>query len=418
MHDTIRTPARRLANGLRATLHPTDPTARVLTWITGATAFGTGLFTAVSALLFVRGIGLDPSTVGYGLTVAGVVGVAASFYGGRLADRVGTRRTMVAALLVQGIMLCCYALATEIVGFVAIACAVVGAQFAGFSTRQAVIAGAFTGPSRVQVRARLRVVTNVAVGLGTGAAAIALTVDTVAAYRVAVVLAGLTTLVAVLPARRLPRRGAPPAEDVARSPLRDRTYLTVTALNAVMAMHMGLFAVGVPLWVTTATAAPPVVVAGLLALNTVLVVLLQVRAARGTDDVLVAGRLVRRAGVAIALGCGLFASAGPAGPLVATTVLLLATVVHTFGELWNEAGSWGLAFELADPAAPGAYQGLSQAGIAVGRMLAPLAVTATALEHGTAGWVALALLFAVAGAATAHLARRVARGGATGQAAH
>jgi predicted MFS family arabinose efflux permease len=397
----------RLLHGLRETVRPGDPTARALVWATGAAAFGTGLFTAVSALLFVRGIGLSPATVGYGLTAAGAVGVVASFGAGVVADRIGTRTLMTAALLLQAIALACYALVGETVGFVLVACVVVGAQFTAFSTRQAVIAAAFTGPSRVEVRARLRVVTNVAIGLGTTVAAVALAVDTVPAYRATVVLAGLTTAAAVAPALRLPHAGTAQVVDgPGPSPLRDRTYVTATALNAVMAVHVGLFAVGVPLWITTATAAPPVVIAALMVVNTVLVALFQVRAARGTHDVRVAGRLVRRAGIAIAIGCGLFALAAAADPATATAALLAGSVAYTIGELWNEGGSWGLAFELADPAAPGAYQGLSQAGIAVGRMLAPLVVTATAIEHGTSGWVALALVFVAAGVATDQLARR------------
>ena len=408
MTDTTPIPlAQRLVHGLRETVHPPDPTARALVGATGATAFGTGLFTAVSALLFVRGIGLGPATVGYGLTAAGAVGVATSFGAGVLVDRIGTRTLLAAALALQAIALGCYALVGDTVGFVLVACVVVGAQFTAFSTRQAVIAVAFTGPSRVAVRARLRVVTNVAAGLGTGVAAVALAVDTVPAYRAAVVLAGLTTAAAVIAALRLPRAGAVPAvEETTRSPLRDRTYVTATALNAVMGMHVGLFAVGVPLWITTATTAPPVVIAALMVVNTVLVALFQVRAARGTHDVRVAGRLVRRAGVAIAIGCCLYALAASAAPVAATALLLTASAAYTLGELWNEGGSWGLAFELADPAAPGAYQGLSQAGIAVGRMLGPLVVTVTAIEHGTTGWVVLALVFVAAGVATDRLARR------------
>ncbi len=401
--------AQRLVHGLRETVQPPDPTARALVGATGATAFGTGLFTAVSALLLVRGIGLSAATVGYGLTAAGAVGVATSFGAGVLADRIGTRTLMAAALALQAIALGCYALVGDTVGFLLVACVVVGAQFTAFSTRQAVIAVAFTGPSRVAVRARLRVVTNVAAGLGTAVAAGALAVDTVPAYRAALVLAGLTTAAAVIAALRLPRAGTAPAVDeAARSPLRDRTYVTATALNAIMGMHVGLFAVGVPLWITTATTAPPVVIAALMVVNTVLVALFQVRAARGTHDVRVAGRFVRRAGGAIAIGCGLFALAGSADPVTATAVLLAASVAYTVGELWNEGGSWGLAFELADPAAPGAYQGLSQAGIAVGRMLGPLVVTVTAIEHGTTGWVVLALVFVAAGVSTDQLARRAA----------
>jgi hypothetical protein len=151
-----------------------------------------------------------------------------------------------------------------------------------------------------------------------------------------------------------------------------------------------------------------VVIAALMVVNTVLVALFQVRAARGTHDVRVAGRFVRRAGGAIAIGCGLYALAASAAPVAAAALLLTASVAYTVGELWNEGGSWGLAFELADPAAPGAYQGLSQAGIAVGRMLGPLVVTVTAIEHGTTGWVVLAVVFVAAGIATDQLARRAA----------
>jgi len=146
-----------------------------------------------------------------------------------------------------------------------------------------------------------------------------------------------------------------------------------------------------------------------MVVNTVLVALFQVRAARGTHDIGVAGRLVRRAGLAIAGASGLCALAVVPDPVAATAVLLAAGIAYTIGELWNEGGSWGLAFELADPAAPGTYQGLSQAGIAVGRMLGPLVVTVTAIEHGTTGWVVLALVFVSAGAATEQLSRRAAR---------
>jgi len=43
--------------------------------------------------------------------------------------------------------------------------------------------------------------------------------------------------------------------------------------------------------------------------------------------------------------------------------------------------------------------------MAVGTMLAPLVVTATAIEHGTAGWAALAALFLIAGLSTLGLVR-------------
>jgi len=67
-----------------------------------------------------------------------------------------------------------------------------------------------------------------------------------------------------------------------------------------------------------------------------------------------------------------------------------------------------MAFDLADPARAGAYQGLSQTGYAVAQMLSPAVVTTSAIDHGTPGWIALGTLFAATGAATAVLANHAA----------
>jgi hypothetical protein len=109
------------------------------------------------------------------------------------------------------------------------------------------------------------------------------------------------------------------------------------------------------------------------------------------------------------IACGLYATAASRTVMVAVVVLTLATVAHTLAEVLSEAGSWTLAFELADPANAGAYQGVSQTGAALGSMLAPALVTATAIEHGFAGWAVLAALFLAAGLCTAWLVGRAPR---------
>jgi len=404
----------------RETLAPTGPVARPLTWATMAASLSSGLFYTVSALFFTRSVGLAATTVGLGLTVAGAVGVVGSFAAGPLADRLGASRLLLATTLGQGLALLAYVLADSTAAFVATACAAVGLRSMQGTARSALLARTSTGAERVAVRARLRVVTNVFIGLGTVLAGAALVVDTSTAYRATMALAGLLVLASCVPLAALARRqgrtdAAPSAEGRSasapttlapgRSPLRDRTYLSVTALNAVMAMHFGLQTVGVPLWVASHTRAPAVTVSALLVLNTALVALFQVRAARGTDDVRSAGRAVAGAGVLLALACALYAAAGGVGVVLAVALLVGAAVAHTAAEMWGEAGSWGLAFELADERSAGAYQGVSQAGYSLGSMLAPLVVTATAIEHGAAGWAALGAVFVLAGAGTWVLAR-------------
>jgi MFS family permease len=90
-------------------------------------------------------------------------------------------------------------------------------------------------------------------------------------------------------------------------------------------------------------------------------------------------------------------------------VLVAAAGAHSAGEILSESGSWTLAFDLADPRRAGAYQGVSQAGPAIGGMLAPAVVTATAIRYGTVGWALLAAVFLVAALATLALTRRATR---------
>ncbi len=417
------------------TLLPRDPVARALTVSTMAFAASTGIFYTVSVLYFTRVVGLPATTVGLGLGIAGGAGVLGSYLAGRWSDRRGAHRVQVWGLLAQALALAAYSFTSDAVSFTAVAVVVSAGRGVQSTARQALLARWFTGPERVDVRARLRVVTNVLIGLGTLAAAVALLVDAAAAYRTAMVATAVLLLGAVVPLVRLPRRVpelaarmladapaavAPDTGSAAGStteagdraaagvhPLRDRTYVASVVLNAVVAMQFGVMTVGVPLWVAT-TDAPTAVVSALLVVNTALVALLQVRASRGTHDVRTAGRAVRRGAVLLAGACVLYAAAGHGSLVAATALLLLAAVAHSLGEVLSEAGGWGMAFELADPRRAGAYQGLSQTGYALAGMAAPVVVTALPIRFGTPGWLVLGAVFVVAGAGSAWVARRAA----------
>ncbi|MEV6267289.1 MFS transporter [Kribbella sp. NPDC004138] len=396
-----------------------DPVERALACAVAALSLSRGMFFAVSALYFTRGVGLSPATVGIGLTVAGGVGVLASYAGGRLSDRIGADRLQQWALAANGAALLGYALASDVVSFVLVAACVSASRGLQSTAQMTLLARWYVGPERVAVRARLRVVMNVGIGIGTLLAGLALVVDTATAYRLTVMLVGALTMLGTLPLIGLRRRvsglaermdsAAGPEAPRGPSPLRDRTYVTSTVLNAVLAMHFGLTSIGIPLWVADHTEAPTVVVSALLVVNTAYVALFQVRASRGTQDLRTAGRSVRRAGLLLLVACVLFAVAGHLGAAAATAVLLLAALASSAAETRGEAGSWGMAFELADPARAGAYQGLSQTGLALALMLGPAVVTTTGVDHGTPGWLVLGAIFALTGTATAVLANHAAK---------
>ncbi|WUJ69491.1 MFS transporter [Kribbella soli] len=396
-----------------------DPVERALASAVGALSLSRGMFFAVSALYFTRGVGLSAATVGIGLTVAGAVGVLASYVGGRLSDRYGADRLQQWTLAANGAALLAYALAGNVVSFILIAACVSATRGLQSTAQVTLLARWYVGPERVTVRARLRVVMNVFIGGGSLLAGLALMVDTTAAYRLTVVLVGAVTMLGTLPLIGLRRRvdglaarmdaSNGSARDVrGRSPLRDGTYVASTVLNAILAIQFGLTSVAIPLWVADHTDAPTVVVSALLLVNTAYVALFQVRASRRAQNLRTAGQSVRRAGLFLLVACVLFACAGYVGAAAATAILLLAALAASAAETQGEAGGWTMAFDLADPARAGAYQGLSQTGYAVAQMLSPAVVTTSAIDHGTPGWIALGSLFAATGIATALVANHAA----------
>ncbi|GAA2848236.1 membrane protein [Actinoplanes cyaneus] len=382
---------------------------RALTLSIAAASLAKGVLFAVSALFFTTVVGLSPAAVGAGLTIAGAVGMAGAFGAGFLADRLGAYRVLVVGTVVQGAALAAYCSASSMPQFTLIACAAVGAQGAQRTAQATLLALHFTGPDRITVRARLRVVTNVFVGLGSAAATAALASGTAAGYLIAMITASVLVLASAVPVRGLPSPPVttPPTGAVpggTRSPLRDLRYVGIAALYGIMTIQFGLLTVGMPLWVTLHTRAPATTVALLLVVNTVLVAVFQLPAARLVTDVRAAGRTVLVSCVLLVATCVLYAAAGPAPAVLAVAVLVAALIAASAAEVLSEAGAWSLAFELADPRNAGAYQGVSQTGFAAGTMLAPVVVTSTAIAHGTAGWLTLAALFLAAGAGTHRLA--------------
>ncbi|MBG0568195.1 MFS transporter [Actinoplanes aureus] len=388
----------------------TSPIERALTWstVTGSTA--KGVLFGVSALYFTTVVGLSPGTVGAGLTLAGVTGIAAAFGAGHLCDRFGAHRVLIMAIAGHGAALAVYCFARTLIAFLIVACLAAGTQAAQRTAQATLLARHFTGPGRLETRARLRVATNVFVGAGSALAAGALAVGTATAYTTAMLVAAVLVLSSTVPLRALRglRHDDEPvaAQAAGRPPLRDRRYVAVAGLNAVITMQFGLLTVGMPLWVTAHTNAPAPTVALLLVLNTILVTLFQVRAARLVRDVPTAGRVVFRAALLLVLACLLYAAAAQGGAAIAVGVLVLAVLAHTAGEVLSEAGGWELAFELADPRNVGAYQGVSQTGFAIGTALAPAVVTSTVISHGTSGWLLLGVVFLSAGTGTYAVASR------------
>jgi MFS family permease len=431
---TVRT--RRLA----AAVLPADRVTRWLAAQTLVNTFGNGLFFTASAVFFTRSVGLSAGQVGLGLTIAGACGVAAGIPLGHLADRLGARRLLVVLSLAEAVGLVAYLRVHSFLPFVLVACVVTALDRGGSAVRGALFAVVLAPETRVRSRAYLRAVTNVGMGAGAALAAGALAADTRGWYVALIIGDAVTFLASAALLARIPLPHHTPAQPTPPTPnspgastavgaagaataggattaagaaeaagaavrrrwwvaLADGPYLAVTALCAVQALQFGLLDVGVPLWIVQHTNAPAALVSAIMITNTVMVVLFQVRATRGTEDVRRALVLGRRAGLVLCLACLVYGVTHGLPAVGAALVLLVAGVVQTVGELLSSAVGWALSYELADQHAPGAYQGVFNSGFAAAVMLAPLLVTSTALRFGLAGWTLLAALFAASGLA-------------------
>jgi hypothetical protein len=190
----------------------------------------------------------------------------------------------------------------------------------------------------------------------------------------------------------------------------DRSLLALLAVNGLLSVHMTLLAIGVPLLVAQHTDAPLWMVGALLSVNTVLAVAFQVRASRGASGVDGSTRCLRASGVALASSCVLLAAADLAPPAIAVALLLGGVIALTAGELLHSAGAWELSFELAPPGRQSTYLSVFSLSVTVQLIVGPV-VIAGVLAAGPAGWAALALALALAGAAVPAVARRAQRHG-------
>ncbi|MGY0464897.1 MFS transporter [Kitasatospora sp. cg17-2] len=411
MTSSPRTGARPRASGRR--LLPADPLLRRLVLMGLVNSVGDGLFVTVNVLFFTRSIGLTPTSVALGLTVAGVCGVFAGVPMGRLADRVGSKRLLLVVGPLEAAAVLGYAFVHSFAAFVVLACAATALSRGATAVRSALIARALPAEGQVRARALLRSVMNAGLVVGSGGAAIALQADSYTGYVTMMVLdavsfLGVTVLLAGLPVSGT-AAGAPGAAGAAgaaaddprgpRTALRDRRYLLVTALHAVLELQLAVLTVGLPLWIVLGTGAPAAMVAAVNVVNCLLVVVFQVRASRGVTDVASAARACARGALLLAGGCLVYAAAQYGPAWAAAGALLVGALVHTLGELLTSAGGWTLSLDLADPRSHGEYQGVFMSGQAAAHVIGPLVVTLTAVDHGAVGWVVLAGVFALTGPA-------------------
>jgi MFS family permease len=389
---------------------PRDRLQRRLLVASFADALGTGLFLPLSVIYLTRIVGLSPTRVGLGLAIAGFLAIAAGPLSGTLLGRFDARRIVLGCFAASALGFAAYIAVDSFATFLGVAILV---QFAGRMERPAtaVLAlGVTPRPRQLDALAWQYSLRNLGYGIGGLLAALALLahgrtpfVVLLGANAVSYVVAGL--LVLQLPAVRPPER---PEADAAgyREVIRDRAYMGLALLNVIMALHDSLLVVAMPLWIVTHTRAPLALSGLLFALNTVLVVLLQVRITRNVAARGGLARSYRTAAVSFVVACGAFALAAGAPALVAIVLLVLALGALTRAELASSAGEWLLSVELAPARLRERYLSVFKTSMAVQQAVGPVLVTTVLTHWGRLGWLALALPLAAGTLASGRLGAR------------
>ncbi|MFD9129302.1 MFS transporter, partial [Kitasatospora sp. NPDC059571] len=357
------------------------------------------VFTLGSGLYFTRVVGLSVAQVGLGTGAGALVGLLSGIPVGHLADRRGPREVYRATLGVQAAAMAALLLVRSFWLFVIVISLTQLASSASQAARGPLLRG-LAGKRPAEYRAYLRAVVNLAAALAAAPVALVVQLDSRGGYLCLVLgnaasFLATAALVGRLPS--LPPVPPPPGSGGRWTALRDLPFLAVTVLDGVLSMQGTVQVFVLPLWIVGHTEAPRWFVGAGVLVNTVLVVLLQVRVGRRVTSPAAAARSWRRAGWAFLASMAVIGSTAGLGTLAAVLLIPVGIVLHTVGELWQAAGSFELRFRLAPAHAQGQYAGVLRIGSGLASAVAPALLGGLCLSGGAAGWTAAGCLFALVG---------------------
>ena len=381
--------------GRLARMLPPSPLARRLSVQSILFAVGEGAFLTGSAFFFTQLVGLSAGQVGIGLTVAGVVSFFFAVPLGKLADRIGPKRMWALGSFAGAALYATWPFIHGFPAYLAMMIVLEVVSTAGWSGRGAYTLDVFSREERVQSQAFMRAALNIGFTLGAGIGFLALAAPSDRFVLMVPVLTALILTANALFITRLPdatHDKAPVSEEHLVNPgaLKNRGFLGLMACDGILGTNQVLLNVVIPLWLVQETDAPRELLAGLFATNTILAVLLQVRAARGIDSVDTALRASRVSMVFFVLSCGIVLVTHDTLGWVTIVLVWLGHITVTGAELYQSAGSWGFQSELSDPDRRGEYQGAAHIGHTFGSVWAPAVYTYLAIEWGTEGWLVIA----------------------------
>ncbi|MDH6129706.1 MFS transporter [Kitasatospora sp. GP82] len=365
-----------------------------------ADSTGLGMYLAFSAVYLHNAVHLPNRQIGVALGVAGLASLLGALPVARFAQRYGLRRSLVVLFLIRAASFAALAAAVDL-PTAALAAGVGGLLNRGIGPLiQSVLVAGRDSAGAVDGLARLRALRNIGMAAGALPSGAAVAVGTPWAYRAVMLAAAAVFVVCAAVARGFTGGGEvrQPAGRRGAGVSRNRPFLAVTALFGALTLSAILLGIGLPLWITQNTRAPSWSVGLVQILNTVLVVLLQVRVSRGSEKPRRARRMLLAGGLLAALAAALAPLSGLGGGLSALGVVAAVVLLFTLAELCISAGGTGLALAYTPEGQRPVYLATFNLGFASATVVGPSLVSA-GLSLGRPGWFAWAILFVVLGLA-------------------
>jgi len=368
-------------------------------WFAGAglvNAIGTGVFYPYQLLFFVAVLDLPLVVVGAGLTASILAVLPLLPAMGRLVDRIGPRRVLVAAALARAIAFVGYLTLDGVAAFVALSMLVAAGSRAE-QTATPVLAAAVAPAGQTPAWLALtRVVFNAGIGAGGVIAAVVLsqtpTAFTVVGWLNAASFALAALLYLPLPTGRVPDREVAGGVRPWRNPL----FLRLASARFLLLLVLLAVEVAVPVYAVRHLDWPVWTVGALFAVFTALVMVLQLpvgsRLRRHRTMRVVAVGAVLHGGLLLALGV----SAGLDRP-VQVVVMTIGALSYTVGGIITSQALMVALVAVPPPGERGAYQAFVQILVGVALAVVPLLVSVF-LDHWPAAlwWLLLGVVGYVA----------------------
>ncbi|MEU6807658.1 MFS transporter [Streptomyces sp. NPDC046831] len=360
-------------------------------------ALGLGMYLSLSVLFLNRAAGLTNQQIGIVLGISGVASLLGAMPIARTAERLGVRAVLGALFAIR----CAAFLALSAVS--SFGQALGAAAAAGLLSRgvgpliESGLISRVRDAQAVGALARLRTLRNAGMAAGALPAGAAIAAGEAWAYRAVLVASAVLFLCCAAVCRGFPASVAAPAGPGGRTRiLHNRPFLGITALYGAFTLSALLLGIGMPLWIVQQTQAPSWSVTLIQLLNTVIVVVLQVRLSRGSERLARARALMCLGGLLAGLGALVVPLTALGAGRLDLLVVVGAAVLLSLGELLITAGTTGAALLHIPQDQKTSHLAALNLGFAVTTVVGPPLISTT-VGWDWAGWVGWAALFTTLG---------------------